>query len=196
VRTVRWLAALLVLAAGWAGVVGGHLLGYLAVHPEAYDRHRHLALTGHGWLGGALHSLLFVAPAAVLLAVAAVALAARSPRPPGPHPPLRRLAVVLAALQVPVFLLLECAERGFSVAATTGDPAVLVGLLAQVLVAAASATLFAGIRTAVVRLARPRRQALSPAQAPAPPRPLEDWTARIALLLTAPRRAPPTVPAG
>lgn len=166
------------LAAG--GMVAGHTLGYAVAEPDAALRADHLAATGHGSFG----LLACVAAAAALLAVAAVARrAATGSGEPGPT------LSPLATAQVLAFALVELVERGGSAAVAARDPAVVVGLLLQVGVAALLARLVGGVaRVARLLARRPRRRARERAARPLPEDPLAP---RSQLLLGAPRRAPP-----
>ncbi|HXF58122.1 MAG TPA: hypothetical protein VNO34_11240 [Actinomycetota bacterium] len=186
-RRLSWAAA---LATAWSGAVVGHLLAYAAVDPDPDARHRHLLATGHGSFHVLVHSLAFVLPAALLLAGLRAVL--RPDSALGTRD--RRLFLPgLAAVQVPLFLLLECLERGFSVGAALSDPAVLVGAGVQVLVAAASAVLLVELGRTVARAVtapwRTRRP--HPTPVPTPLRAERGWGARPPFLRGAPRRAPP-----
>jgi len=166
------------LAAG--GVAVGHVLGYALAQPDPELRAAHLAATGHGSFG----LLACVAGVAALVAVAGVAWRAATGRD---HrgPALGRLA----AIQPLAFALVELAERGFSVPAAVRDPSVLVGLVLQVVVAAALAHLVRGVVRAAGLLAR---RPPPPARRDAPrPLPNDPVVPRPRLLLGAPRRAPP-----
>jgi len=166
------------------GIVIGHLLGYLLAFPNGPERHEHLAAVGHGsfrWLG-----LIALAMTGLsLLALGARALRGEGGVPPG------RTALLLASLQVPGFLLLELVERHFDPAATLADPGVQIGLLAQVLVALATAVLLrAFVRAvAVVAALLRRRRQHAPVARPAAPAIL--LRAGADLLVGARRRAPP-----
>jgi len=166
------------LAAG--GVVAGHALGYALAQPDPALRAAHLAATGHASFG----LLACVATAAALLAVGRVAWRAAAGR--GDRSPAFGH---LAGVQVLAFALVEVAERGFSAAAAARDPAVLIGLLLQVLVAVLLARLVGGVaRVARLLARRPRRPARGEPRRACPDDPLAP---RSPLLLDAPRRAPP-----
>lgn len=183
----RW-SLLPLLVTAWTGVVLGHLLAYAAVHPDPVARHRHLLATGHGSFDVLVHSLALALPAALLLTALRAVL---RPGPIGTAGGARRLLAGLASVQVPLFVLLECLERGFSPAAALSDPAVLLGVVAQLLVAVGSTALLVGLGRTVARAVaastKPRRP--EPAQAPLPPE--REWAARLTFLAGAPRRAPP-----
>lgn len=143
---------LIAAGAAWAGLVLGHLLAYALAYPDPVGRRAHLAGTGHGWLDLVTLSLLAVVPA--VLALTAV----RALR--GGHGGATWLR--LSALQVPAFLLIEVFERGSSIHRAFTDPAVLLGLMVQVVVAAVTALLLGGLGRAVaavagrLRVRRPR----------------------------------------
>jgi hypothetical protein len=171
------------IAAGtaWAGLVVGHLLAYALAYPGEAARRSHLAGTGHGWLDVVSLSLMAVVPA--VLALTAI----RSLR--GGSPGTTWMGLV--ALQVPAFLLIEVAERGASLDRAFTDPAVLLGLVLQVLVAAGAALLLRGFSRAVAAVAARIRSRRAPeksapshvASGIAPP--------HLVRLVRARRRAPP-----
>ena len=138
-----------------SGVVLAHQLAYLVARPDPHERAESLARSGHGdW------SLLV--GLALGLLVAALAAHAWRGAAAGARPRTPPTALRLAALQVPAFDALEAAERlltGADPAVLLDDPAVALGVLAQVLVAAAGARLVraAGrVGAAWARRARPR----------------------------------------
>ena len=129
---MRRPGALLTVAIAWTGVVLGHLVAYLLTYPTQGARHLHLVLTGHTWTGLAAASLLAIVPV-VLLTVGI-----RSIRAPGTWAG-SDLAIRLAAIQLPAFLVIEMLERGWSLSRALSDPAVFVGLILQPLVAVLAA---------------------------------------------------------
>jgi hypothetical protein len=184
-NTRRDRAARVVAVAGlaWGGTIMGHLLSYLLAYPEGPARTGHLAATGHGSFR-----------VAVLTAVAALAIGAgltvlRALRPRSSFV-LRQLALTLAAIQLPGFAFLETAERGFDAAAAVGDPAVLVGLVLQPVLALVLAIAVVGLARSVRALfVTPRRAGRPSSQAePPPPAPFVD---RLGFLRPRPLRAPP-----
>jgi hypothetical protein len=179
-RTSR---ALLLGPLAFAGAVTGHVLGYLVSHPEAHERSAALLSAGHGSFGR------LVTGAAAAGAAALVVLAVRAGRREAIR--FRWLAARLVPLQIAIFALLELAERGFDPQRTFGDPAVFVGLAAQILVALGAALLARGVED-VVRsfrsLALPRQRA--PARSPLPRR-ASILRARSGKRWDALRRAPP-----
>lgn len=180
------IAGLAPLGIAWGGLVLGHLLGYLVAYPDEATRHVHLAVTGHGSFHVAVLSLVAVVPVALGL-FGAMALAG------GGAVRVGGTVAELALLQVPAFVLLELAERSFSVPVTVADPALVAGVLAQLAVALGAALLLAGfprtVRAVAARLRGARGRAAPAARPPAPPGSLP----RPAFLAGARRRAPPAL---
>jgi hypothetical protein len=122
------------------GVVVAHLWGYALTFPDPIDRHLHLASTGHG------HWKFVVGIAMGLLVAGIVHIDSGSWKWMGsrrPGPLFLAAASRLMFLQMGGFLALEATERlssgGLSHLFT--EPAVLVGLALQVLVALGGAAL-------------------------------------------------------
>ena len=169
------------LAAG--GVVGGHALAYTLAYPLAAARRAHLDEIGHD--GFPVLLVLGCAAAGLALVSTFVRAARRDDLAP-------RVGSLLW-LQVGLFLALELAERGFDPSAGASDPAVVVGLPVQAVLAVALAWLARGVAEVAHRLTevsapvRPRRPA--PARRPGrvaepvPPDPIA----------FGPRRAPPSL---
>jgi hypothetical protein len=178
---VRRRDGLIAAGTAWAGLVVGHLLAYALAYPGEAVRRSHLAGTGHGWLDVVTLSLMAVVPA--VLALTAV----RSLRGDSRGTTWFRLA----GLQVPAFLLIEVAERGASFDSAFTDPAVLLGLVAQVVVAAVAALLLRGFSRAVAAVAARVRSPRAPvASAPAHAAP-DLAPPHLVRLVRARRRAPP-----
>lgn len=121
-RLEPWVVVLLVPA----GVALGHVGAYrLAYHDHGV---RHAALAGHGYFKS-------LAVAAALCGVGALLRAVLCER----RRRTRRLSVgVLAAMQVAAFTVLEAGERvlaGQGISSALSEPAVWVGLVAQLCVA-------------------------------------------------------------
>jgi hypothetical protein len=150
---VRRRDGLIAAGTAWAGLVLGHLLAYALAYPGEASRRAHLAGTGHGWLDVVTLSLMAVVPA--VLALTAIRSLRDGSR--------RTTWVRLASLQVPAFLLIEVAERGASFDRALTDPAVLLGLVVQVLVAAVAALLLRGFSRAVAAAAARVRSRRAPA---------------------------------
>jgi len=161
------------------GIVAGHALAYALAYPIRVVRDAHLEQTGHDGFSVLLLAGLLASGAAILsLGIRSIR---RAPASPG--------AWALLCLQVPAFALLELAERGFDASAFARDPAVVLGLLLQVVLAVVIAALARGavavgrlFATPPPRPARGRRTIMLPRLAePKTPDP-------IAIGL---RRAPP-----
>lgn len=168
----------------WSGVVLGHLCAYLLAYPAEAERATRLADTGHGSFPLLLISALATIPAFLSLLAVRVIRGDRTP-------PLLSTAVFLAAIQVPAFLAMEFFERGLSLEEMVLEPAVLVGLVIQVLVAVISAVLVKTFARAVValtsRLWALPRQAPAKLLAPAP----DHRPQRFVFLIRVRHRAPP-----
>jgi hypothetical protein len=157
----------------WTAMILGHLLAYVVAYPDDRTRHLHLALTGHAWMGLAVASLAATIPALLVLQ----AIRATRDRPGGPVSWLPRLVVAQAV----GFVLVELVERHLSLVEMATDPAVLLGLVAQVLVALVAATVLHAFGRAVVAVASRSRHP-----------PIRDPRARrLSHLIRARRRAPP-----
>ena len=116
------------------GIVAGHALAYALAYPIRAVRDAHLEQTGHDGFPVLLLAGLLASGAAILwLGIRSIRHAQASPS-----------AWALLSLQVPAFALLELAERGFDPAAFAGDPAVLLGVLLQVVLAFAIAAVARG----------------------------------------------------
>ena len=147
------------------GLLAGHLVSYFVVAPDAHDRAELLATTGHaGHASFGVVALAATFAGAILLFMQRVR--ARCDRP-GRQPSRARVAGVLWAVQTLGFALLETWERGHGLAGAVElfhEPAFLIGLAAQVLVALAATAMVLLIRATVDALLRlfapgPRRAA-------------------------------------
>ena len=164
----RTRATLAGLAAG--GVMAGHWVAYAVREPDAGARAVLLEATGH-------HLLPQLSVLAALATLVALLAAPRRGR--GPAVSYARAARPLVALQVAGFAALELAERlaahGHELTpAHLLDPAVGVGVAAQIVIGCAAAALIVALHRLAPR-ARPARLAghiafLTPAGAPAPAR--------------------------
>jgi hypothetical protein len=181
---VTRIRVLIIGGIAWSGVVLGHLVAYLVAYPGEAERSAHLAQTGHGSFPLLLISALAAIPAILSLLAVRVIRGDRTR-------PLLPTAVLLAAIQVPAFLAMEFFERGMSFDRMVLEPAVLGGLVIQVLVAVISALLVKTFARAVValtsRLWRLSRQAPAKLLAPAP----DHRPQRLVFLISARHRAPP-----
>jgi hypothetical protein len=161
-------------------LVLGHLLAYALAYPEEEARRSHLAATGHGWLDLVGLSLLAVIPAMLLLTTSGA---------------IRGGPVVagwsrLAALQVPAFLLIELAERGSAIGGAFSDPAVLLGIVLQLVVAGVAALLLRGFSVLMASVARRRHTRERTESAPFPALP-PLTSPHLVRLVRSRRRAPP-----
>lgn len=150
----RVLRAVVLYATAAAGLIGGHLLGYLAVAPDLGPRSVLLASTGHAYLSKAV--VLAVA-AAIVAAVAAAVLGATRVRggthlgASGPG----SIGIRLAALQLLGFVALEVGERIMTGASLADLATVLaLGIPLQVLVAVVGALLLSLVARAAEAVAR------------------------------------------
>jgi hypothetical protein len=161
------------------GVVGGHALAYALAYPIRAIRDAHLEQTGHEGFPLLLLAGLLGSGAAILW------LGIRSIR----HAPASPSARTLLGLQVPAFAFLELAERGFDVAAFARDPAVILGVLLQVVLALVIAAVVRGA-VAVGRLLRASRSRPARAQRRLVPRRLAEPATPDPIAFGR-RRAPP-----
>lgn len=169
----------------WSGVVLGHLLAYVFAHPAEAERSVRLASSGHGSFPLLLISALAGIPAVLSLLAVRVIRGDRSPT-------LLSIAICLTAIQVPTFFAMEFFERGMSFQRMLVEPAVVFGLVIQVLVAIISSVL---VRTFVraVGVLTARRSHLLPREplirqlAPV----THDRPRRLDFLISAQHRAPP-----
>lgn len=181
-RSLRWWSLLLVPG----GFVAGHELGYQGA---AFLGAAPVTAGGHGYLS----SLVLVAAPFAFAALARTVLAGVRAE----LPPVRMRT--LAAAQVGVFLAVELAEHlqaGLSPARTVTEPAVVLGLVAQVAVAAMLVLVLRSSQQAVAAVASARRRAAPPARSRPPVRPVP---ARGLVPLIVPvsslsRRGPPLSP--
>lgn len=148
-----WLA---LLALG--GLLAGHLASYFVVAPDAHDRAELLAVTGHSD-HGTFVTLALAATFAAVIGLFMQRVRARCDR----RPSRGRVALALWAAQTTGFVLLETWERGHGIlggaAELVHEPAFLIGLVAQVVVALAATAVVLLVRAtvdALLRLFAPR----------------------------------------
>jgi hypothetical protein len=189
VQTYYWAVtrnrALVIGTLAWSGVVVGHLVAYQLTYFAQAERLTRLAETGHGSF-----SLLLVSAIASIPAILSL-LTVRAVRG-DQSPPLLSMTVWLAGIQVSSFMAMELIERGMSLDHFLLEPAILVGLVVQVLVAVTSALLVRVFFRLVVALSgrltdHPERPLHDGRLAPVP----DDRPARFDFLIGAPHRAPP-----
>lgn len=137
------------------GLLAGHLASYFVVAPDAHDRARLLAVTGHGE-HGFFGTLALAATFAALIGIFTQRLRARRDR--GALELSRaRLAALLWGVQTAGFVALETWERGHGptgVFELLHEPAFLIGLVAQVLAALAAVAVVLLVRATADALLR------------------------------------------
>lgn len=139
---------LVLLALG--GLLAGHLASYFVVAPDARERAELLALTGHSGLsafGTLALAAAFAAVIGIFMERVRSGCDGRVSRP--------RVAILLWGVQTAGFVVLETWERGHGtggVGELLHEPAFLIGLVAQLVVAL--------VATAVVVLVRATAAAL------------------------------------
>ena len=154
-RRVTWLW-LVLLALG--GLLAGHLASYFVVAPDAHERAELLALTGHSDQG----AFATLALAATFAAVIGIFMERVRSRCDGRASARVRVGTLLWGVQTAGFVVLEKWERGHGLAGVAElihEPAFLIGLVAQLvvaLVATAAVLLVRATAAALLRLlARP-----------------------------------------
>ena len=163
-----------------AGLLAGHAISFFVVAPDPHERAELLAVTGHSQ-HGAFATLALAAAVAGLIGIVMQRVRSRCETAPGVS--RTRVATLLWAAQTAGFVLLETWERGHGVAGVldlAGEPAFLIGLLAQLAVALAGTALVVLVRATVDALLR-----LFTAPADAAPLPVLPCTTRVS--------APPSV---
>lgn len=117
------------------GTIFGHVLAYMLLASDEHARAELLAATGHG------HWNVAVAIGIAALVAGVAGYIRRHIQRGYRVTPWWSMAMRLVAFQVPTFLLLETLERAVSGGAHADDIRIIgVGLLAQVVVAAVTAT--------------------------------------------------------
>lgn len=141
-----------------AGLLFGHWLTYAVLVPDEHARQTFLSATGHAYLGGA--DRIATTMAIVSLAVLVLRRLAHASGSTWTWVPVARR---LAAVQVSAFTLLEVSER-LSAHASLHDLAHVLplGLVAQLLVAGACATLLVLLGRLVDRAAERLGTGLDP----------------------------------
>ena len=166
------------------GFVAGHELGYVGASALGSPS---VAAAHHGYL---LTVLLVGTPFAFAAAARHLLAALRDE-----FPPVRFRT--LAAAQIAVFTLVEAVEHahaGLSLAETAVQPAVVLGLVAQLAVAAAVAAILHRTGRAAVAIAARRRRAPHPIPRPVwRPRLLRTRPALVAVSSIS-QRGPPVLP--
>lgn len=143
--TSLWLV---LLALG--GLLAGHVASYFVVAPDAHERAELLAVTGHAQ-HGVFGTLALAATFAAVIGIFMQRIRARR----GPSTSRLRVAALLWGIQTAGFVVLETSERGHGIAGVAEllhEPAFLIGLVAQLVVAL--------VATAIVLLVRATAAAL------------------------------------
>lgn len=134
------------------GLLAGHLVSYFVVAPDAHERAELLADTGHSD-HGVFATLALAATFAAVIGLFMQRLRSRSDR----HTARPPIALALWAVQTLGFVLLETWERGHGLPGILDlvhEPAFLIGLVAQVVVALVATALVVLIRATVDALLR------------------------------------------
>lgn len=157
---------LVLLALG--GLLAGHVVSYFVVAPDSHERGRLLELTGHSQ-HSAFGTVALAATFAALIAIAFQIV--RRSRGVGYRPVVGRVRVgtILWFVQTAGFVALETWERGHGpsgIAELLNEPAFLIGLVAQLLVAIVATVLVLLVHATVGALLR---GFVSPAEAPQGP---------------------------
>jgi hypothetical protein len=154
------------IATALGGILLGHGLAYAVVQPDAHARAGLLAQTGHAYLH------LLEAPAAFLsFAMVGVLFLSRVTRRDEVTPPARGVTFWhLAGLQVAAFVGMEVAERlvaGVSLTGLLHGGLLAIGVVTQLLVAAAIVWIMRRVPTIAARTATALRSAVWSAPGPA-----------------------------
>lgn len=158
---------LVLLALG--GLLAGHVASYFVAAPDPHARAELLAVTGHsqhGWFG----TLALSATFAALIGLASHGLRVRYRAAPAIS--RGRVAGLLWAMQTAGFVALETWERGHGILGAADllhEPAFLIGLLAQAVVALAATAIVVLVRATVAALLRLFAVPSSETGVPAPP---------------------------
>ena len=137
------------------GLLAGHLASYFVVAPDAHDRAELLALTGHSD-HGAFGTLALAATFAAVIGLFMQLVRSRCDRRVATGS-RARVALLLWAVQTLGFVLLEAWERGHGLGGVlelVHEPAFLIGLVAQLVVALAATAVVLLIRATVDALLR------------------------------------------
>lgn len=141
---------LVLLALG--GLLAGHVASYFVVAPDAHQRAQLLAVTGHSE-HSAFGTLALAATFAAIIGIFMERVRSRC----GGRVSRPRVAALLWGVQTAGFVVLETWERGHGVAGVTEllhEPAFLVGLLAQLVVALAATAIVLLVRATAAALLR------------------------------------------
>ncbi|HEV2757455.1 MAG TPA: hypothetical protein VG318_16950 [Actinomycetota bacterium] len=151
-----------------AGLLTGHAASYFVVAPDAHERAALLAVTGHSQ-HGAFGTIALAAAVAGLIGIVMHRARTRC-EVAGPGVSRLRVATLLWAAQTAGFVLLETWERGHGIAGAAelaAEPAFLVGLVAQLVVAVVATALVVLVRATVDALLRLLTRPLDETPSPA-----------------------------
>ena len=153
------LRTLSTIGLAFAGLIGGHAIGYAIAVPDVHHRAALVSATGHGYLPSASWASIVLGLAAVTAGVASGYVGRRRRTGAG----FSRTASRLVPVQAGAFLLLELFERLASGAPVESFSLrlIVVGVLTQILVALLLAVVLVGLRRAGAMLGREPRLALS-----------------------------------
>jgi hypothetical protein len=187
----RWLP----LASAVVGVVVAHAVDYAVVYPHAADRHHHLLATGHGYWPAATAAAVLAGVTAGAVAVLQGSRRGLRARPAVVDGDLFRAGVGrLAGCQLLLFSIMEVAEHaaaGQGPATLVHRPEFALGLVLQVVVAAAAVVVLTGLERLAERVVGRLARARVPLRRPwlRPPSPPTILAAAVAL--SARPRGPP-----
>lgn len=141
-RTV--LRTVSVAGLAFAGLVGGHAIGYGLAVPDIHHRSTLIAETGHGYLPSVSWAAAVLGLAALLAGIAS----GYARRTPNRGHRLARAAVAMAGIQAFAFVLVEFFERVAAGASleTFSPTLLIVGIAVQVVVGLVAVFVLAGLR--------------------------------------------------
>ncbi len=129
-----------IAALAWAGVVAGHWIAYLVAVPGANARAATLAETGHGyWLAAVAAAFVLGVSSVAAVFARHLGRGIRREVPMAATARYRRVVLQLAVLQIAIFVVQEILERveaGAPLSTLVHGGFVLVGIAAQIAVAA------------------------------------------------------------
>lgn len=166
----RWRSRGLLVVSGVAGVVVAHSAADLIAMPDGVERARHLAATGHGYWPVAL-GLALVAGLVSMVASGAQGRSLALASGPPPLADAKFSAAGLVASQLVLFAGMETGERlgsGGAPASLLREPAFLIGLCIQVLVALLVVSILRAIERGVELLVRAMQRSSPEAHVPPP----------------------------
>jgi hypothetical protein len=172
----------------FSGIVAGHLAAYAFVAPDPHERTGLLASTGHGsWTLPIYLAMALVVPAFCT---------AISDRLRGQERSYSRVALGLGALQVGGFVTLEALERlgaGGLSAELLNEPAVVVGVIVNIIIALIAPVFLTAVAAAFVKLVTARPRSVQKAGLSIRPRPQSPFATGILSWAPAAPRGPPAV---